>query len=93
MNEHIVITSLGSAITVRCNGYKNTIGFSFLVVNKRRVAAALTADESFVELTLDKWILAVSYNEDSGHRIVESVDGNVPTSNMDLMEKLSAIMG
>lgn len=89
---NIVITTSGSIVTVEYNDYASTVGFSKHVLHKEDMSLALVANSSYIEVTLDKWIIAINTDGTGNYYIVDSINGIAPIDNSDLLTKLKAIM-
>lgn len=88
----LTITSSQFMVTVKYNEYKEFTGISEIRVHKQNVSFALSDDSRFVEITLGKWLLLVSFEESQEYRKVDTVGGIQPISNADLMDKLEGLI-
>jgi hypothetical protein len=88
----LVVTSTTNSIRVTFNDASVHAKMSKGTWNKTRITFQLSQDDSYVRvLVIGEPAWAVSYDGVGGLKI-DTVNGDVPTSNSDLYDKLTAII-
>lgn len=88
---NIVITSDAVRVTINYGNYSSITGIKTEKIRRDSISVS-SRDNGVVDLDVGRWIPAVSIDGGDSTLIVDSVDGIVPTSNTDLLNKLGALM-
>jgi hypothetical protein len=92
---NVVVTSTTNAIKVVFNDAASAVGMEKGTWRKDKIdLVELVENDTYIRVKVQEsnGEFDVSYNETSGALIIDSVDGNDPTSNSDLYDKISALV-
>ena len=90
---NLVVTSTATKIKVDFGAYSTTVGYNYAYFSRNSLSAVKSDTASsavLVECNNEKFMCA--YATSGNALIVDSVDGVAPTSNVDLCDKIAALM-
>lgn len=91
---NLVVTSTTDTIKVVFNDLATAYGIKKATWHKARITFQLLPSDSYVKvLVLNEPNWAVSFDGSTGTAQIDSVNGVAPTSNSDLYDKLSTLLG